>query len=230
MYTVSTNKERKLDIVFCIDCSAGMADHLSSVRKLVKEAIRLFVWDFSRKNDSVKALRAKIIRFGNYESDGAEAILQSRFFDLQTDEEKQFDDFLNSLQAKGGIDGRSNGLEALFYAMTADWAACEDTDRQIIFLFSNADAAPMNPCGGHLSYPAHMVDEEGLLNTWMCVRPAFLDRECFKLKERNKRMVLVAPEETIYETMMGNFNRCQFLPTSADARFADIDLQELFRW
>ena len=221
-------KERTVECVFCIDCSVGMAPHLDAVKRLVKDSIPESLKGWAWGDNIIRGHRAKIITFRNYETDGVDAISESRWFDLLSDDVKQFDTYLNSLQASGGAD-TNNGLEALFRAMTTDWGACGDYDRQNIILFSNADAVPLDTDAGRPGYPEHMVNMDGLLNTWMGVRPIFVDKENFRLKQRNKRMCLYGPRNSAYENMMAYFNRCPFTPVSGDSGFNDVDVKDVFR-
>ena len=55
-----------------------------------------------------------------------------------------------------------------------------------------------------------MVDEEGLCDMWACVN----QDSSFKLREKNKRLVLFAPEGTVYEDLKPKLNRCIFEPES----------------
>ena len=220
--------ERTVECVFCIDCSADMAPRMDAVRGVVKTLISESLKGWIRNDVVVGGYRAKIIAFRNYETDGADAMSQSRWFDLFSDDVKEFDACLNSLQASGGADA-NNGLEALFYAMTTDWGGCGDKDRQIIVLLSNTDVVPLGAHAHLPHYPAHMVDGDGLLCTWMCYRPDFLDKEHFKLKERRKRMCLYGLAGSAYERMAADYNRCQFIPVSGDSGFSDEDVKDVFR-
>ena len=220
--------ERTVECVFCIDCSAGMAPHMEAVKRLVKDLIPESLKGWAWGNTVIRGHCAKIIMFRNYETDGEDAISESRWFDLVSDDAKQFEACLNSLQASGGAD-TSNGLEALFYAMTTDWNALSDRGRQIIILFSNTDAVPLGAHAHLRSYPTDMVDTEGLLVTWFGACPEFLDPGDFKLKERLKRMLLYAPAGTIYEFMMCEYNRCRFEPIQCDSGFNDIDAKDAFK-
>ncbi len=50
-----------------------------------------------------------------------------------------------------------------------------------------------------------MVDDDGLLETWMCTQ-----KHSSKLREKNKRLVMFAPKGSNYEQMKQSYNRSVF--------------------
>jgi len=74
-----------------------------------------------------------------------------------------------------------------------------------------------------------MVDEAGLLNTWMGVRPPFLGQDKFSLRERNKRLVLFAPSGTVYEQMQGQYNRCVFTPVEMSNGLEELSFDAIIQ-
>lgn len=222
-----SSTERNIDIVFCIDCSVGMADHLATVREKVKTFYPEFIVRLIEQGDSVQSCRCKIIGFRNYEMDGQEAMFQSQWFDVSDGHDEELDACLNDLQARGGGVDRNSGIEALFYAMTTDWNTRDSKDRQIIILFSNTDAVPLGTCKDQLHYPAFLVDLGDLLRTWMC--HSSLDKDRFRLNERAKRLVMIAPTGSIYEYDLQIYmNRSLFRHLEDDAGFGAIDWKDIF--
>ncbi|MGI6594472.1 MAG: vWA domain-containing protein [Christensenellales bacterium] len=226
---LGSQTERKIDLIFCIDGTGSMSPCIDRV----KANARKFYLDFVDKmtNDygsSVEELNVKIITFRDYEADGADAMTISEWFDLSAGDEAEYEKYLNSISAYGGGDTPENGLEALFYAMTADWNARGPKDRQVIVLFTDADALPFRAKKSK-NYPTNMVDEEGLLNTWMCIKPRFVSQSDFKLSERCKRLVMFAPPGTVYEKMQQSYNRSQFVPTMMDAGLGEMEFDEIIK-
>ncbi|MBR2481051.1 MAG: hypothetical protein IKB56_07100, partial [Clostridia bacterium] len=78
-------------------------------------------------------------------------------------------------------------------------------------------------------YPANMVDEEGFIKAWYCVRPGFLSQEEFSLRERCKRLVIFAPVGTIYERLSTILNRSVYKPVGKNLGLSDIGIKELFK-
>lgn len=199
------SKDRCVDIVFCMDGTTSMRPCFESVKA---NSLRFYA-DLTRAmtelGSAITMLRTRTIVFRDYKSNGAEAVLSSRFFELP-DEEKDFAEHLAGLKVRGGCGEDANGLEALYYAIKSDFATGAN-DRQIIVLFADTDAIPLGKRSRFDSYPKDMVDPDGLLETWMCVqtRPT-------RLRERNKRLVMFAPPDTVYERMGQTYNRSVFVP------------------
>lgn len=227
---LNSSTERKIDIIFCIDGTGSMSPCIDAVKSNAKKFYMDFVEKMTNEyGSSVDELNIKVITFRDYMEDGNQAMVQSEWYDITAGDDVEYEKHLNGIIADGGGDEPENGLEALFYAMTSDWNAKGDKDRQVIVLFTDADAVPFGTHNGHPNYPADMVDADGLLNTWMCIRPAFLNQGDFKLKERCKRLLMFAPAGTIYETMQGSYNRSQFIPVQMDAGLGDITFDEIIK-
>ena len=223
-------QERKIDIIFCIDGSGSMTPCLDKVKANAKKFYLDFVDKMTNEyGSSVEELNIKVITFRDYAEDGAQAMVESEWFDITAGDDVEYEKHLSGIIADGGGDDPENGLEALFLAMTSKWNAKGDKDRQVIVLFTDAEALPLNARKGQGNYPADMVDEAGLLNTWMCARPAFLSQADFKLKERCKRLVMFAPSGTVYEKMQSSYNRSQFIPVKMDAGLEEMSFDEVIK-
>lgn len=221
--------ERKVDIIFCIDGTGSMAPCIDSVKANAKK----FYADFTEKmtneySSSVDEVNIKVITFRDYEADREKAMTISEWFELTAGDDERYANHLKEVIADGGGDDPENGLEALFYAMTSDWKSKGDKDRQIIVLFTDADAKPLGG-NGVAGYPSDMVDEAGLLNTWLCIKPSFLSQSDFKLRERCKRLLMFAPHGTVYEKMQSQFNRSQFIPTAMDKGLGEIAFDDIIK-
>ena len=222
--------ERKVDIVFCIDGTGSMSPCIDKVKKNAKKFYMDFVDKMTNEyGSSVEELNIKVITFRDYGVDADKSMEQSRWFDLTAGDDVDYEKYVNDIIADGGGDEPENGLEALFYAMTSDWNARGAKDRQVIVLFTDADALPIKAREGSAGYPANMVDAAGLLNTWMCVRPDFMSQADFKLKEICKRLVMFAPAGSEYAKMQASFNRSQFIPVQMDAGLVEMDFSEIIK-
>lgn len=214
-------KKRNVDIVFCIDGTGSMAPCIESVKSNARRFHMEFVNKMTDLNSEITSLRVKVIVFRDYKDDGDEAMVQSPFFELP-DDNPDFENFLAGISASGGGDAPENGLEALYYAMKADFATGPN-DRQVIVLFTDADALDLQARGGEPSYPSDMVDFDGLITTWICATQS----ADFKLRERNKRLVLFAPAGTKYEGLKKLMNRSVFTPVDMASGLGDIDFSEI---
>lgn len=214
--------KRNIDIVFCIDGTGSMAPCIEAVKNSARKFHQDFVQAMTDNGSDIDSMRVKVIVFRDYMTEGADAMLQSNFFELPADS-ADFDKYLSDVTAYGGGDGPENGLEALYYAMTSDFTT-GSKDRQITVLFTDAEALDLKERAGEVGYPADMVDMNGLIETWSCMqtRPS-------KLRERNKRLVMFAPSGTKYEELKASFNRSIFQPVDGDSGLSDIEFKEIIK-
>lgn len=216
-------KERNIDIVFCIDGTGSMQHCINSVKN---NAIK-FRFDFVKKmtdlNSDIDSLRVKVIVFRDYRDDGSQAMLESRFFELPQDED-EYQDYLANVQAIGGGDNPENGLEALYYAMRSEFTTGPN-DRQVIVLFTDDEALQLKEREGEGMYPDNMVDEDGLIKTWMVSG----QDSSLKLRERSKRLIMFAPSGTRYEALSNKFNRCIFQSVEMSKGLSDIDFSDILK-
>ncbi len=226
-------KERKIDIIFCIDGTGSMVPCIDRVRANAKKFYMDFVDSMTREfNSTVDELNVKVIVFRDYGADSYDmAMAQSDWFDLTAGDTDLYEKYLDSIVADGGGDLPENGLEALFKAMTADWKSLGPNDRQVIIMFTDADAKEIGTTT--ITRPdgsvEDMVDEVGLENTWMGNFPAFLPQDAQKLRERGKRLVIYAPSGTKYETLTGKLNRSVFIPTEMNKGMKEIDFSDVIK-
>lgn len=192
----------------------------------VKNNARRFYADFASSmtdmGSEIDMMRIKLITFRDYKSDGQRAMVESRFFELP-EEESEFASYLDTQQASGGCNEDANGLEALCYAMRSDFVTGSN-DRQVIVLFADTDAIPLMARAQIAGYPSGMVDDKGLLELWMCMQS-----QPSKLRERCKRMVLFAPEGTVYAKINQRFNRSVFQPVQIHRGIDDVPFDSIIK-
>lgn len=215
--------KRNVDIVFCIDATGSMTPCLESVKRNALNFQTQFAEEMTKSNSDIDSMRVKIIVFRDYHDDGDEAMQISRFYELPTDIE-EFKSYMDSIVASGGGDNPENGLEALYYAMKSDFTT-EPKDRQIIVLFSDADALPLLERKKEPNYPKDMVDENGLINLWACVT----QDSNIKLRDKNKRLLMFAPDDTIYKKLASKVERCIFEPVNMAEGLGDIDFKDIIK-
>ena len=215
---------RNIDLVFCIDGTGSMVPYIESV----KTNARRFQLEFSKAmtdlGSDIDSLRIKVIVFRDYHDDGANTMLESPFFELP-DDDAEYAKYIENVTATGGGESpEENGLEALYFAMKSDFTT-GSKDRQVIVLFTDADALKLGERSGESNYPADMVDEQGLRDMWACVA----QDPSFKLREKNKRLVLFAPAGTLYEELKKALNRSVFEPVDMAKGLGDIDFKEIIK-
>lgn len=214
---------RNIDIVFCIDGTGSMAPCIESVKSNARRFHLEFVSAMTDLGSEIDSMRVKVIVFRDYRNDGDQAMVESPFFELPTDT-ADFEKYLADISAEGGGDGPENGLEALYYAMKSDFTTAAK-DRQVIVLFTDADALKLKARASEAGYPAEMVDEAGLLKMWACVAQ---DPD-FKLRERNKRLVMFAPDGTKYKELISKLTRSVFEPVNMTDGLGDVDFKDIIK-
>lgn len=215
--------KRNIDIVFCIDGTGSMAPCIESVKSNARRFHLEFVSAMTDLGSEIDSMRVKIIVFRDYHDDGDQAMVESPFFELPTDT-ADFEKFLADISATGGGDSPENGLEALYYAMKSDFTTGAK-DRQVIVLFTDTDALKLKQRAGEAGYPTDMVDEAGLVEMWACMA----QDSGFKLRERNKRLVLFAPDGTKYKELKSKLNRSVFEPVNMADGLGEIDFKDIIK-
>ena len=215
--------KRNIDVVFCIDGTGSMAPCIESVKANARRFHLEFVSAMTDLGSEIDSMRVKVIVFRDYESEGADAIQESPFFELPTDE-AEFSSYLSNVSASGGGDDPENGLEALYQAMKSDFTTGAK-DRQVIVLFTDDEALDLRERASEAGYPADMVDLAGLQEVWACTA----QDPKYKLRERNKRLVMFAPAGTKYQALKPTLNRSVFEPVEMRRGLGDIDFKEIIK-
>lgn len=215
--------KRNIDVVFCIDGTGSMAPCIESVKSNARRFHLEFVSAMTDLGSEIDSMRVKVIVFRDYHDDGEQAMVKSRFFELPT-ETADFERFLADISANGGGDRAENGLEAIYYAMMSDFTTGAK-DRQVIVLFTDAEALDLKQRASESCYPADMVDEDGLIEMWACMA----QDSSFRLRERNKRLVMFAPDGTKYKALKSKLNRSVFEPVNMADGLGDIDFKEIIK-
>jgi len=218
-----------VDLVFVVDTTGSMGDLISTV----KGNILKFYPDLKKvadeKGKSINQFRIKIVDFKNLEYDGPDAIRQSKFFTLTSNnqgesEEAQLQAYVNSLSAQGGSGSktqgfRENGLEALTTAMRSDWDKGGDKRRHVIVLFT--DIAPLNLEEGRQfagdKYPQDMPSSfDELTDMWDNPQAAVMAKA-------SKRLILFAPDCELWDNISNNWNECIHWPAKAGEGLSEAD-------
>ncbi len=214
-------KERNIDIVFCIDATSSMGPCIENVRRNATLFYRDFVDKMTNSyNSEVSSLRIQIITFRDLESD-VDAIVKSEFFELPADT-ALFERYLNGITPRGGGDYKESGLEALYAAMTTEWETKRPNDRQVIVLFTDADAIGFGEKAARTGY-GNMVNKDKLYNTWFGNLGNYNT-----LNEMGKRLVLFAPSGSLYDTVLNkSYNRSTFCAVTAQNGMADVSFNTI---
>lgn len=214
--------KRNIDIVFCIDGTGSMSPCIDNVKNNARRFYADFAKAMTEAGSEVDMMRIKIIVFRDYKSDGRNSMVESAFFELPQ-EENEFSAYLDGIRATGGCNEDANGLEALYYAMKSDFTTGAK-DRQVIVLFADTSAIPLGARRNYPGYPSDMVNEAGLLQTWMCAQGY-----TSQLRDRSKRLVMFAPQGSCYENIKQRYNRSVFIPVQIHRGLDDISFADIIK-
>ncbi|MBQ2070296.1 MAG: VWA domain-containing protein [Bacilli bacterium] len=197
---------RDVDIVFVIDATASMTPIMDSV----KAGAKRFRTDLEAKIEelggSIGRLRVRLITFRDFGVD-ANPLDASDFFELPDDQDI-FEEKLNSITPSGGGDLPEDGFEALYTAFQSDFTQ-GNRDRQVIVLFTDADATPMGAHKDAAGYPADMGNISDLVDMWSC---NVQGGPPSKLVKKTRRLVVFAPADTAYSELVTTMEQTHFEP------------------
>lgn len=153
-----------VDIVMCIDATGSMAPIIEEVKANAISFYQKFIDAMEENDKEVDQLRIKVISFRDYGCDD-EPMVESQFFALP-DQNEEFKNFVNGIEAKGGGDGPENALEAIALALKSDWTTGGSKRRHAVLVFSDAPALPLGERAGAGSYPTGMPTDIAQLGSW----------------------------------------------------------------
>lgn len=197
-----------VDMVFVID-STGSMDNIIDI---VKQNALNFYTDVTNamtiKRKVIDTLRIRVIAFRDYIADGANAMLATDFFTLPQDEE-DFSNTVNAIEAEGGGDDPEDGLEALGYAIRSQWNMEGIKKRQIIVIWSDAPTHELGYGSTAPGYPKKMAKNFDELTRWWGTKELpsnYIDNDA-------KRLVLFTPEAESWNLIVNTWNNVYHIPT-----------------
>lgn len=131
-----------LDIVICTDATGSMDSLLLEIKSKA-ETFYSDLKDAMLTNDKyTEKMRVRVVVYRDYYSDKV-PMFESDFFNMP-DQTSDYKKALKKAFAKGGGDAPESGLEALALSINSDWNTTGDHIRQIIVLWTDADAHDLN--------------------------------------------------------------------------------------
>ena len=205
-----------VDIVFCIDVTGSMTPILDAVKA---NALRFYddvQANLTAKGKNVDELRVRVVAFRDFVADGEAALEESPFFALPA-ERTGFSDFVNGLIAQGGGDAPESGLEAVALAMNSPWTTRGDRRRQVIVVWTDQPAHPLDAvrrsrrsCAGRV--PA---DFSALTDLW--------EDPQGPLGSSSKRLILFAPDGPGWSDISGVWENVVHHPSQAGGGLSEVD-------
>ena len=204
-----------VDIVFCIDVTGSMTPIIDAVKA---NALRFYddvQTNLTAKGKNVDELRVRVVAFRDFGADGEAALEESPFFQLPS-EQSDFRDFVNRLVAEGGGDAPESGLEAVALAMTSRWTTRGERRRQVIVVWTDQPAQPLNPAvlppSLHERVPG---DFSALTDLWEDAQGP--------LGSSSKRLILFAPDGPGWSDISGVWENVVHHPSQAGGGLSDVD-------
>ncbi len=204
-----------VDIVFCVDVTGSMTPILDAVKA---NALRFYgdVQDnLVNKGKNVDELRVRVVAFRDFGADGDAAMQESPFFALPA-EQGEFSAFVNGLVAEGGGDAPESGLEAVSLAMSSPWTTRGDRRRQVIVVWTDQPAHPLNSAALPEAYRARVpADFSALTDAWEDAQGA--------LGSSSKRLILFAPDGPGWSDISSVWENVVHHPSQAGGGLSDVD-------
>lgn len=163
------------DIVMCIDNTSSMVSVINTVKSNIVNFHRdlsEYCTNYGRK---IKSSRVKVISFGDLDEI---SIKESKFFTLPG-EESELSAWVNEIRNTHGGDGPEDALEALAMAFQSDWNQEGTRKRQIVIVYTDANAHVLGTRKSSTFYPA------GIPNTF-----DQLTEKWNSMSSQTKRLVL----------------------------------------
>lgn len=204
-----------VDIVFCVDVTGSMTPILDQVKA---NALRFYgdvQSNLTAKGKNIDELRVRVVAFRDVLADGEAALQESPFFELPG-EERGFSGFVNGLVAEGGGDAPESGLEAVALAMTSPWTTRGDRRRQVIVVWTDQPAHPLNASALPPAYAGRVpADFSALTDLW--------EDPQGPLGSSSKRLILFAPDGPGWSDISGVWENVVHHPSQAGSGLSDVD-------
>jgi hypothetical protein len=204
-----------VDIVFCVDVTGSMTPILDQVKA---NALRFYSdvqSNLTAKGKNIDELRVRVVAFRDIVADGEAALQESPFFALPADQ-AGFSEFVNGLVAEGGGDAPESGLEAAALAMTSPWTTRGDRRRQVIVVWTDQPAHPLDAAATPPAYADRVpADFSALTDLW--------EDPQGPLGSSSKRLILFAPDGPGWSDISGVWENVVHHPSQAGGGLSDID-------
>lgn len=209
-----------VDIIICIDGTGSMGPVIGDV----KNGALKFHEDLSakmlEKSKSIDHLRLKVIEFRDFYHGDKVPLRESSFFSLPDDKE-EFASFVNGIDADGGGDEPENGLEAVDIAIKSDWTQSGDKRRQVIVVWTDASAHPLEKKAGSkpANYPKGIAkDFNELTDNWESGK---------YVNGKEKRIIIFSPDAYPWTDISNNWQNAIHYSSQAGQGMEDVNYSEI---
>jgi hypothetical protein len=212
------NPAYSIDLVLVIDATGSMASLIESVKSRALSLHEDLAAHIKGTDTAIDSLRVRVIAFRDFYADkDVKPLLASEFFDLPGERAK-FAEFVRDIRATGGGDEPETALEGLATAIRSPWAGAGAEQRQVIVLWTDASAHPLEKNKGAkpAGYPADMPADMGeLTELW--------DGPAHHVHPAWKRLLLIAPDVHPWTHLADNWDATAHFPSKAGQGLRDKD-------
>jgi hypothetical protein len=209
-----------VDIVMCIDATGSMQPIIDKVKNNAIKFYDDLMETMQLKNKNIDILRVKVIAFRDYYYDGEFSLEESTFFNLPQEKEN-FNQFVQKIVAEGGGEEPESGLETLALAIKSKWNPLGDKKRQIIILWTDATAYPLDACQNEKpdNYPINIPNNfDQLTDLWDGGQ--YMGRSA-------KRLIMYAPDAYPWTDIANHWENTIQYPSKAGEGLSEIDYQTI---
>jgi hypothetical protein len=207
-----------VDIVLCIDATGSMGSIIEEVKKRALSFYTDVKERLAEKERVVDTLRLKVVSYRDYYCDGDGAMKESPFFTLP-EQDGDFRNFVNGIKADGGGDEPESGMEALAIAINSEWSRKGERKRQIIVVWSDASAHPLEKSGKPAHYPATMPKNfDELTDMWNGQGP---------MSSNAQRIIMYTPDAYPWTDIFEHWKYAIHYASKAGGGLAEIDYSSM---
>jgi hypothetical protein len=211
-----------VDLVLVIDATGSMAPIIESVKSSAVSFHADLQKHMREIGKTVDSLRVRVVVFRDYYADSAaDSLIASEFFELPS-QQHAFTKFLSQIKAMGGGDEPETALEALVVAIRSPWTTEGAKQRQIIVLWTDASAHPLEKNAGSkpAGYPDDMpADINALTDLW--------DGQSSPMNYSFKRLLVYSPDVTPWTEIANNWENTLHYTSKAGAGLGDRDYKSI---
>jgi len=204
-----------VDLVFCVDVTGSMRPILDQVKKNALSFYDDVQKNLTAKGKNVDHLRVRVVAFRDVLRPEEVPLEESPFFTLPM-EQDAYSEFVNRLTPAGGGDIPESGLHALSLAIDSDWTRAGDRRRQVIVLWTDAEAQPLEAAPPPAELAGRLPkDFSALTDLW--------ENEQGKMGINSKRLILFAPDGSGWSEISSVWENVVHHPSKAGAGLSDVD-------
>jgi von Willebrand factor type A domain len=210
-----------VDLVLVIDATGSMAPIIERVKTSALSFHDDLENHMKELGKNIDTLRVRVIAFRDYYADPvADSLVPSDFFELP-EKKEDFATFVRGITADGGGDEPETALEGLAEAIRSPWAREGSKQRQVIVLWTDASAHPLEKNKGAkpAGYPNYMpADFDELTDMWET--EAHMDMSW-------KRLLIYSPDVYPWTDIANNWEQAINYTSTAGEGLGDKDYKSI---